>query len=601
MPKKRFVRGWMLCIVLLLILAAGAVLLLMPKSRAAVPDFSAMPTDTAGNNMIGNLSENLAAGGFMAGQNGWIYFTNFSDDGKLYMCRENGEDMTKLTDFPVCNINVMRSTVVFTGFDDYNEYISKGSGKTSGKLYAIYGLHTASKPRFCVIDPDNDYFAPYLDRDGLYAVRLGESQSVLANKSNRASMIITREGEAVTAMHSYGDTIYAELFEEAGRSSRIMRIDAQTLFPIDSINGNNLHRIGNSFVFHGEDGFVYEIAPSSGDIKPISSVPVVSFSANAFGEITAAPLTDSADFLVITKQRRYGGFAEMLLPRINTNAITLQNGWYSYKTLNLRHDGDTVCLQANGAYYSYRYWGGKWSADWLNVAGNAEPLVSLDDVIVEDAFTPVWFDFSDDAEPIDPADAGDFGSERPVRPAADDRPDAASDAQNALDAAILLLLEDERIADRYTGESVEKLRELYGDAFETALSDAANRLVQQLASHFGASRIDVSAQEAHDILTAWLQGADYEVGDARMSADGAEAVITVTVTNPVHMQLLYASTEVQAGTDLTAADIAKAAARDSYMSDRQIYMRLTNGDSWMMESPDKDTIIGLFVQGLDER
>lgn len=583
----------------LLLLTACVFYFLIPKKAAKFPDFSSMPMDTAGGNLIGNLPENLEAGGFMAGQDGLIYFANFADGGALYMCREGGGNMTKITDFPVCNINVLGTSLVFTGCEQFGENISSG-----GRLYAVYGINSASKPLFCVIDPDVTYYSPYLDRDGLYAVYLKSGDSVLVNKFDYTETVIPKEKGTLRKIFSSGDKIYAELTDDVNAKSEIIRVDAKTLLPLDSIIGGNLNRIGKSLVFYAGDGFVYEFIPASGEIRPVSGVPVLNdISINQFGEIMG---DTGFGTVLISKEQRYRDFAQPLMSRRESKPITTQNGWYNYYNINSRYNDDRVFFKANDKYYYYDDSG--WSQPWLNVILDSEPMVSLDDAAVEDTFTPPWIDFSERAEPIDPASAGDFGIERTAGD--DDRKNADDDPATALDATILLLSGDENIADKYTGESVEKIRSRYGSMLDEAVTDVSSGLSAAVSSRFG---ISLDAEEARGIIALWLKP-NHSVGDAKISSNGEEAAVKLTITDYVDIGTLYdvfqneISMRAEEDANLrqllvyeqaiwkkdVLIEIMSDPAGYGYTSknnvDMQVYM--TYSDCWAVENP------GVLVTGL---
>ena len=189
-------------LLILLIIAAltagvyfGVFLFKLRRSGIIEPRFGGIPTDATGNNLVGNIPENLAAGGFMASQDGWFYFANFADGASLYMCRDNGENMVRLTGFPVANINVIADSVVFTSlekcvasrpdgvdniaFDDVRDLLRDIAyaehAVYGGRLYAINGLRSGGRPELTVIDGEHVYFSPVLTRNGLYAIREGSS------------------------------------------------------------------------------------------------------------------------------------------------------------------------------------------------------------------------------------------------------------------------------------------------------------------------------------------------------------------------------------------------------------------------------------------
>lgn len=645
MTKKAVFRVVLALMILLLLLAAGAGYIFIPKKAAEFPEFSPMPMDTAGFNLIGNLPENLEAGGFMAGQSGWIYYTNFADGGALYMCRENGDDMAKVTDFPVCNINVLGTSLVFTSFEwDYhldggslgynsevdtanfsNEWLfSPGyyaSSRTflGGRLYAVNGINSRGKPVFIEIDPkpDSPYFSPVLDRDGLYVTYSDVPQCVLVNKFNNTAIAIPRVKEYLERRYSSGDTIYIELFKEYGENAnrRIMRIDAKTLSPIDYIKGRSLRRSGNGFCFLAEDGFIYEMIPSSGEIKLISSMPVNDFEMNQFGEIsTYLPQTDYIEPITISKEQRYRGIAQTLMSRRESKPITLQNGWYNYFNDDTRHNDRITYFKANDKYYGLDSSG--WSAPWLNIKLDSKPLVSVDDMNIEETYTPDWLDYAEDAEPIDPASTEDFGSEKPTRAEPDGRVDAANDAQNALDAAILFLLGDESIVDKYTAESVEKLRNRYGGAFNAVVGDTADEISDLIATGIG---VRVNPQEMREILPHWLKSAMCKVDSARIASSGDEADVTLTVMGAVDLNKLYsvAESEFSSSVDenseapqMSAQELAawKVDMLVEIMKNPEQYgfidndrtssqIRMVYSDCWITENP--SALVHVLIRGMD--
>ncbi len=72
-----------------------------------------IPTDAQGNNLIGNLPQNLYNGGLVAMQGDDIFYVNVEDGGSLYCADRNGT-VSKLTDFAVANLNVSGNRLVFT-------------------------------------------------------------------------------------------------------------------------------------------------------------------------------------------------------------------------------------------------------------------------------------------------------------------------------------------------------------------------------------------------------------------------------------------------------------------------------------------------------
>jgi len=84
-----------------------------PIRKAPAPRASDIPTDEYGNNLYGNHASNLYGGGFVAMQGGGAVFANFAAGGSLFSEDANGKT-TKLTEFPVANLNFVGDRLVFT-------------------------------------------------------------------------------------------------------------------------------------------------------------------------------------------------------------------------------------------------------------------------------------------------------------------------------------------------------------------------------------------------------------------------------------------------------------------------------------------------------
>ena len=123
---------------------------------------STLPVSASGNNLIGNSMENLQNGGFITAQGNDVFFVNFEDGGTLYCYDRNG-GLTKLTDFPVANLNIRGNTLFFTDLTSSSfvnmagqtQYVqarahqeiwdlagSKHGISYGGNLYAINGIRS---------------------------------------------------------------------------------------------------------------------------------------------------------------------------------------------------------------------------------------------------------------------------------------------------------------------------------------------------------------------------------------------------------------------------------------------------------------------------
>jgi hypothetical protein len=92
-------------------------------------------------NKYGNMSGNVANGGYVSSQGNWVYYANPYDGMKLYKIRKDGTMKTKLCDDRVSNINVM-------GHVAY--YVNKSSKGT------LYWINTQDKRKGCLNDVDQN-------------------------------------------------------------------------------------------------------------------------------------------------------------------------------------------------------------------------------------------------------------------------------------------------------------------------------------------------------------------------------------------------------------------------------------------------------------
>ncbi len=166
-------------------------------------DDNTIPTDENGNNLTGNYIVNLQNGGLLASQADSIFFTNFSDGGSLYCQTDNGK-VTKLTDFPVANLNICGDTLIFTdisassitGTDETqiiinaktHEELWKAAGESQnivfgGNLYIMKGIdefakgeRSVSEIEFITLDnPNTAYLSPILSDGYLVSIKQTEN------------------------------------------------------------------------------------------------------------------------------------------------------------------------------------------------------------------------------------------------------------------------------------------------------------------------------------------------------------------------------------------------------------------------------------------
>ena len=80
----------------------------------------------------GNTTGNIANGGYVAYQDGWIYYSNLEDERKLYKKRTDGSDLTLLSSNSATNINVVGDWVYYS-----NPYYYPTGAPMGGNVYKI--------------------------------------------------------------------------------------------------------------------------------------------------------------------------------------------------------------------------------------------------------------------------------------------------------------------------------------------------------------------------------------------------------------------------------------------------------------------------------
>ncbi|MCL2033262.1 MAG: DUF5050 domain-containing protein [Oscillospiraceae bacterium] len=611
--KKKNPAVVLLVLLLIAALITGAyywVILFQPKSRGVVePRFAAIPTDLTDNNLIGNIPENLLAGGFMASQDGWFYFANFKDGASLYMCRENGENMVKLTDFAVAGINVIADSIVFTSLEkciavrpDGVYTISFGDVRDllrdivfaqrvsyGGRLYSINGLRSGGSPELYVIDGEHIYFSPSLTRNGLFAIRespLQEAEihqisaggdfpapvpmsfeayetyagqdaglrfreaapesyepydggiSVVTEKMSALASFVAADGEVIVRHDVNGSQMLAEIRStDAAKTSRILRVDLDSMQPTGEITGaRSLHKTDSGYIFQHSDNFIYELL-ENGDIKPISIIPVLDFGMGQDQRLIAA--TGYGQYMVISKKQLYNPVFVLVSNIFPFFDVKRQNGWYNYinpeQSLTLTPPPPGFFL-ANGSYYRL-FPDGTWlrgvtEAEWLNTTTSQAPIGSRDNFKPCAVFNAPW------SRPGAEDYFDDFDDE--IAPFSGEAADAAASPETSLDAAVMLLVGNRRIEEKYSPESVARLREFYGGDLniDKAAEMGADKAAEAFELQFGAKP---DTTELAEVLKDWVRNARYMPHDARISGNTAD--VPLTVTNVVDGQALTLALE----------------------------------------------------------
>jgi len=77
----------------------------------------------------GNTAGNLNNYGVISEKDGWIYYSNSSDEGKLYKMRTDGTERTKLNDHNSCCINIAGDWIYYLNSrEDYQLYKMRTDG-----------------------------------------------------------------------------------------------------------------------------------------------------------------------------------------------------------------------------------------------------------------------------------------------------------------------------------------------------------------------------------------------------------------------------------------------------------------------------------------
>lgn len=110
----------------------------------------------------GNTVGNITNFGNVCKKGEWLYFTNTTDDYKLYKSRSDGSGWTKLCDDNANNINVIGDWIYYCGNNDLYKIRTDGSSRT--KLFEDW-------PTDINVVGDWIYFINFDDNKGLYKIK----------------------------------------------------------------------------------------------------------------------------------------------------------------------------------------------------------------------------------------------------------------------------------------------------------------------------------------------------------------------------------------------------------------------------------------------
>ncbi|MEN6389289.1 MAG: DUF5050 domain-containing protein [Syntrophomonas sp.] len=119
----------------------------------------------------GNTVGNITNDGNVCKNGDWIYFTNTTDDYKLYKSHSDGSGWTKLCDDNASDINIVGDWIYYNGNNDLYKIKTDGSGRT--KLSKDW-------PVYINVVGDWIYFSNF-DKDGLYKIKTDGSALTMIN------------------------------------------------------------------------------------------------------------------------------------------------------------------------------------------------------------------------------------------------------------------------------------------------------------------------------------------------------------------------------------------------------------------------------------
>ena len=160
-----------------------------------------MDLDGNGRSRIDNLE--LGSLSFPILNNGWIYYTNVEDAGKLYKIRTNGMDKTKLTDVEVLDPQIVNEWIFYFDTSDYHIYKVKFDGSEKTKI-------TDERPYSYIIDEEWMYYTNREDNGTLYKIRLDGSEKRKLN--NDRSNVIDVHGDYAYFKDYLGPDVYSLSF-----------------------------------------------------------------------------------------------------------------------------------------------------------------------------------------------------------------------------------------------------------------------------------------------------------------------------------------------------------------------------------------------------
>jgi len=133
--------------------------------------------------VFGNTSGNINTGGLAASNDGWIYYQNAKQGGKLYRIKADGTGSTEVCSDTPLYINVLQDWVYYTNLSDSSKiYKIKTDGTCRTKLNDDESLNTTVIDNWIYYTNNSDSGRLYkIAADGAYRTKLNDNNSKYLN------------------------------------------------------------------------------------------------------------------------------------------------------------------------------------------------------------------------------------------------------------------------------------------------------------------------------------------------------------------------------------------------------------------------------------
>ncbi|KOA21329.1 bacterial Ig-like domain (group 4) [Clostridium homopropionicum DSM 5847] len=179
-----------------------------------------------------NTNGNINNLGIVSYDNGWVYYSNYDDEGKIYREKLDGSENTKISDDPSLYINVLGDWIYYSNFADGGKlYKMKKDGTARIKLNEDFS-------EFTILYEDWIYYSNTSDGSKLYKIKTDGTGRTKLN-DEPSGFINVENG-----------VIYYLKVEEGSGEQPIMKINT---------NGTGKTKLINDIVgcFEVQDGWIY--------------------------------------------------------------------------------------------------------------------------------------------------------------------------------------------------------------------------------------------------------------------------------------------------------------------------------------------------------